>query len=92
MIVGLVSEIPDEQVMAKFVSLENRAIVVVEAMSLISRNALGYGYRSLLENLPRDPHNSYVAIWFEFGFMALICVFENRGHPNLEWIELNGKI
>lgn len=58
----------------KLISLFDRFESIDQALKLIFYNFFGYGNKSLLEYLPRDPHNSFVGISFEYGVFSLILV------------------
>lgn len=58
----------------KFDSLLFRYESVNAAINYIRDNPLGYGYRTLLEYLPRDTHNSYIGMAFEYGVFILILI------------------
>ncbi|MDI3428898.1 O-antigen ligase family protein [Aeromonas sp. V90_14] len=61
----------------KFRSLIYRFESVSQAISLFAANPLGYGHKTLLEFLPRDTHNSYVGMSFEFGIFPIIAILSS---------------
>lgn len=61
----------------KFRSLTYRFESVSQAVSLFAANPLGYGHKTLLEFLPRDTHNSYVGMSFEFGLFPIIAILSS---------------
>jgi len=58
----------------KFNSLLYRFESVNFAINYILVNPLGYGYLTLLDYLPRDTHNSYIGISFEYGIIMLALI------------------
>ncbi|WP_338589232.1 hypothetical protein VXM60_13265 [Shewanella khirikhana] len=74
-LVGIFFDLPKELVEVKYLSLKYRFEVVNLAVKFISENPFGYGYRSLLDFLPRDTHNSFVGMSFEYGIVTLFFLF-----------------
>lgn len=58
----------------KMISLFNRFESINESFHLIFENPFGYGNKSLLKYLTRDPHNSFVGVTFEYGVFAFIIL------------------
>ena len=73
-VVMAVTDFSEELIHIKFISLFDRFEVTHLAVNLIKDNPLGYGYRSLLDYLPRDTHNSYLGICFEYGVVGLFML------------------
>lgn len=73
-IVNLFFDIDENLISVKFNSLLFRFESVNTAIQLISNNPLGFGYRSLLDYLPRDTHNSYIGMAFEYGIVTLFLI------------------
>jgi hypothetical protein len=67
-------DLPESIIEIKFRSLTYRLDTVSQAIGLLYEKPFGYGYRSLLTYLPRDTHNSYIGMAFEYGFYTLIVI------------------
>lgn len=78
--------LPENLIEIKYRSLVYRLESVSAAVNLISSNPFGYGYKTLLEYLPRDTHNSFIGTLFEFGFvtsLVFVLVFNFRASSYL---------
>ncbi len=58
----------------KFNSLLFRFESVFIAIQYIYDNPFGYGFRSIPDYLPRDTHNSYIGMTFEYGISVLFLI------------------
>ena len=74
MITNFLFDLPQDLVEIKYRSLLYRFEVVDQAISLIYTNPLGFGYRSLLDYLPRDTHNSFIGMVFEYGIFPMLSL------------------
>lgn len=72
--INLFYSLPEDLIEIKYRSLVYRLESVSDAVNLISSNPFGYGYKTLLEYLPRDTHNSFIGTLFEFGFVTSLVV------------------
>lgn len=73
-IVSDVFELEQDLIDVKFNSLLFRYESVYAAVGFIMENPFGYGYLTLLDYLPRDTHNSYIGISFEYGIVMLLVI------------------
>ncbi|WP_238347988.1 O-antigen ligase family protein [Pseudoalteromonas citrea] len=73
-VVSDVFELEQSLIDIKFNSLLFRYESVYAAVGLIMENPFGYGYLTLLDYLPRDTHNSYIGMSFEYGVVMLLVI------------------
>lgn len=89
--VGYLTGIPDEILIVKFQSLFLRFDVQYLAIKTdnFMNFVFGHGPHTILEYLPRDPHNSFIGYFFELGFInlaLLLSVFLQTGSAGNTYI------
>ncbi len=65
---------------AKFKSFEYRVVAQNDALVGIIENPLGYGPQSLVPNIGRDTHNSYIGFTYELGVLGLGLLMLNMSY------------
>lgn len=67
----------ENELIAKFLSLDYRIIVQNEALQISKENLMGMGPRTLVPILGMDTHNSYIGFLFELGIPGLLLLLIN---------------
>jgi len=78
---------PDEAY-AKFRSLEYRVIAQNDALAGIFENPFGHGPQSLVPDIGRDTHNSYMGFTYELGVAGLVLLLLNMTYRKSDYTKL----
>ncbi|AMQ07889.1 O-antigen ligase family protein [Sporosarcina psychrophila] len=62
------------ELVAKFLSLDYRFKAQIEAIQIVKDNLMGMGPGTLVSNIGRDTHNSYIGFLFELGLPGFILL------------------
>jgi O-antigen ligase len=62
---------------AKYLSFENRIVVQNEALNGVVLKPFGHGPQSIVNNVGRDTHNSYIGVVYELGILGLCLLLIN---------------